>query len=337
MMASFSPGTLLGIITRALEREQQRNPTNDAERQAIPARTQALYGLSRQAQAVVRLESAVASGLADRADLDASMNGLTAAIAAYGQTQRRGDFDVEPQRTTVPVAGLYEDVGTASRHANWTFQDEFRDGGLTITTYVIDPQQRKGDVTRTFDPGSGQLLLGQAFLEDCGRWIPGVTPMNQKGIPTVTYVQIRQMKLWERALARNPALRQHVPKYPSRTLAGNLQEVKWSTITNVRTAMAIWAHMERGATLEQAFLASHSASYAETLLTQSHLQYVPGTLEVVVRDSRVLGKSMADPGEPFYREEQALMTELQKNVPKLGPSTVVPWEIDAKSKVRRIP
>lgn len=95
--------------------------------------------------------------------------------------------------------------------------------------------------------------MENAFLQDLPSWIDfGTALVPGKGIPTVTYLTLRQMKLFK-------------------VQFGELTAAKMSTIQNVEAVMQL-EQMTRSpdnTTLDQAVAKTHSVQYATTSIEQS--------------------------------------------------------------------
>jgi hypothetical protein len=330
MMASNGAAPPLAQLEAEL-RQAQAAPKPEADR------VQALFAMIGEAQTVDALILAVAKNLEPQIRLDHAVAQLAASYAIYGDKHKRQAFGQKAPEVTTPVIGLYDDVSTAPTHANWTFRDTFFNNGLMIKTDVDDPQNHHGYVTRTFDPAKRTLVLNAAFLRRCARWVPGATPLNASGIPTVTYVQIRQMRIWEEQLATNPALRNVAAQYRG-GLQRNLTHVKWSGIVNAVTIIKMYGLMREGKTAEQAFMQTHSYDYALTALTQSGHQYVPPSLKVDANRLELpLGSIMSKPGSAKRKAEDEELQKWQVKFPDFDLGTDVPQHFDVHSDVTAIP
>ena len=121
---------------------------------------------------------------------------------------------------TTPVAGLYDGVKTSSPVLDWDLTDDFRverDGTKVVETSIKLPNGKLGYLERAYNPLTKTLVMRNAFLEDLPKWVKEEGPiMDPKdGVPTVTYLTLRQMKLLGIDYA-------------------SVEKVKMSTIQNVR-------------------------------------------------------------------------------------------------------
>ena len=157
-------------------------------------------------------------------------------------------------RVTDPVPGLFDGVKTEAKVSDWHIDDHVKvepDGTKVAVTKVATPQGAKGFVERAYNPNTKQFEMRNAFLDGLPGWVneggPGLDP---RGIPTVHYLTLRQMKL----LGVN---------------YGGYNKVKMSTIQNVRGVIEFNVLRSSGFDGNVAILKTHSVQYGETTIQQS--------------------------------------------------------------------
>ena len=93
--------------------------------------------------------------------------------------------------------------------------------------------------------------MESAFLDDLPRWIDAGVPLEPgRGIPTVTYLTLRQMKMVDAHFA-------------------GLKTVKMSHIQNLEAIMQLKQLTSQGLPLDEAVRKTHSVEYATTSIQQS--------------------------------------------------------------------
>jgi hypothetical protein len=167
-------------------------------------------------------------------------------------------------RVREPVPGLYDFIDPKHPIRDWSLVDsnlrddvEFprTDDALARETTVYTPAITSLDrqlVQRAYDPETNTLSLEQAFLDKLPKWIktlgPGIDPIG--GIPTHTYLTLRQMKDMD------------VPY-------GSLQRVEMKNVLNVRAVIEFNAMLQEGIDPDTAALRTYNSSYAEGPVIQS--------------------------------------------------------------------
>jgi hypothetical protein len=157
-------------------------------------------------------------------------------------------------RVTEPVKGLFEGVKIEPKISDWRVEDHIkveRDGTKVAFTDVTTPDGKTGMIERAYNPTTKQFEMRNAFLDNLPGWVneggPGLDP---RGIPTVHYLTIRQMKLLG-------------------VDYGGYKKVKMSTIQNVRGVIEFNAQLAAGVDPNAAILKTHSVQYGETTIQQS--------------------------------------------------------------------
>ncbi|WP_233218689.1 eCIS core domain-containing protein [Deinococcus arcticus] len=157
-------------------------------------------------------------------------------------------------RVRAPVAGLYKGLDVANPPQGWKFKDNvvFGVDAKSITTVVTGPKGQSGTFTRKYAASSVQLIFDVAFLQDLPSWIPSASGelAAGKGVPTVAYVSMYQMKRLGIGY-------------------GSLKTLKMSTIQNFETILFMESKKRQGIPLNKSVLQSHSVAYAETTMIQS--------------------------------------------------------------------
>lgn len=176
------------------------------------------------------------------------------AAAAAGTSHEGPDAAKPKTRVTEPVKGLFDGVKTEPKIADWQVHDEItveRDGTKVAVTVVTTPDGKSGWVERAYKPKTKQFEMRNAFLDNIPGWVneggPGLDP---RGIPTVHYLTIRQMKLLG-------------------VDYGNTKRVKMSTIQNVRAVIEFNVQLMAGVDRNTAIMKTHSVQYGETTIQQS--------------------------------------------------------------------
>jgi hypothetical protein len=231
-------------------------------------------------------------------------------------------------RVTAPVEGLFDGVparlGVVFYDAKLggieaTISDRTRPGSggkLIVTTTVTMADGRVGLIERAYDPKTKTFEMMNAFLDSLPSWVaePGVPAMSAKGVPTVTYLTLRQMKMLD------------VPY-------GQLSRVKMSTIQNVRGILELNVAMKAGADPNDAILNTHSVQYASTAIQQSGHRVV--SAEVVFRGktrfSEMLEHYETDPltgakNPDVVAKHDDLISEYGKGA--IGRDSEVEWNYD---------
>ncbi len=126
------------------------------------------------------------------------------------------------------------------------------------------------------------------------KWIDvGVSFPNKKGIPTVTYFTLRQMRMMEIKF-------------------GSLERASWVNVVNNRTLAHLQALQRKysKAGLNNLIGQTHSVQYAETALTQSGHVIVPDSFEVSPGKPLPIADHRKDPDfvawEDYYNKELGL-------------------------------
>jgi hypothetical protein len=163
-------------------------------------------------------------------------------------------------RVTAPVPGLYDSVDPSFQPHGWhiaerspVHQHPDHPELLRVTTDVTAPDGSSGWIQRSYDPNTKTIVMENAFLQDVPSWIDAGRPMVPgRGSPTVTYLTLRQMKLFEAQF-------------------GGLRAVKMSTIQNVEAVMQLaqMTRMPSSLSLDEAVAKTHSVLYATTSIEQS--------------------------------------------------------------------
>jgi hypothetical protein len=189
-------------------------------------------------------------------------------------------------RVTQPVRGLYEAIPTVALPRGWTGHESrwvYRPeaGGERVyrrlrarrgeRPHVIEAELRHGATgteawfSRNYEPETRTLTLDQAYLDSehwrrfySGRpdrpvpsWIDSRVPLVKgKGVPTVVYMTLRQMK-------------QFGIRY------GGLAKIEIEKINNAESDIDVHELKERGLSLEQAVKETGTYRYVETIATQS--------------------------------------------------------------------
>ncbi len=159
-------------------------------------------------------------------------------------------------RVRAPVAGLYDSVDVSVPPKGWNFQDSriniTADGTKTLQTTVTSPTGKNGSFVRSYNPNTQKIELQEAFLNDLPNWIDNtsVSLVAGKGIPTVTYMTMYQMK------------RLGVD-------FGGVKTVKMSTIQNFDAILQLETLRRQGIPLNEGVLKTHSVQYADTSIIQS--------------------------------------------------------------------
>jgi hypothetical protein len=159
------------------------------------------------------------------------------------------------QRVTEPVYGLYDAVKTGDSVGGLTLTDQVtveNDGTKVVETFIELPNGKSGYLERAYNPTTKKLVMRNAFLDDVPRWMNETGPkMDAKdGVPTVTYLTLRQMKLLGVDYS-------------------GLQTIKMSTIQNVRGVIEFNVLLHEGVQPDAAILKTHSVQYAEGAIVQS--------------------------------------------------------------------
>lgn len=170
-------------------------------------------------------------------------------------------------RIDEPVPGLFDGVDPHAQIADWELHDVFStepDGTKVIETHINLPDSSEGYMERAYNPATKKLELRNAFCDQLPRWVNESKPalIKDKGVPTVTYLTIRQMKLLG-------------------VDYGGLNKIKMSTIQNVRAVVEFNVLLMEGVDPDVAVMRTHSVDYAKTALVQSGHQITVG--HVVLR------------------------------------------------------
>jgi hypothetical protein len=208
-----------------------------------------------------RLGKAGRDGVRDERRAATSTGELGAGADKAGASEFRGAPESatpaagDPRaRVETPVAGLYDDISGTGQVSGWIVRDRVseEDGKQVIKSWISLPDGRAGHLERAYDPATRTLEMREAFLDDLPRWIDnGQTPLVPgKGIPTVTYFTLRQMKKIGIAY-------------------GSISKVKMSTIQNARAVIEYNVLLARGVAPAEAVMRTHSLRYGSTAIVQS--------------------------------------------------------------------
>jgi hypothetical protein len=251
-----------------------------------------------------------------------------AAVAAG--TSHEGPEAPKPKtRVTEPVKGLFEGVKTEPKISDWKVEDHIsieRDGTKVAVTRVTTPDGKQGIVERAYNPVTKQFEMRNAFLDKVPSWVneggPGLDP---RGIPTVHYLTIRQMKL----LGVN---------------YGGYKKVKMSTIQNVRAVIEFNVQVKAGVDKNVAVLTTHSVQYGETTIQQSGERVVGA--EVKLRRPPSPLDDMLDWYERHHSDHKPkdpdIIAKHDEAIAKYGKGvikrdTVVDWDYDVYLDVEPFP
>jgi hypothetical protein len=191
------------------------------------------------------------------------------------------------RRVVRPIEGLYESIPTDKDAISKVLPEGWRIVGET--SYLDDPRFKfietmveftdpetgevaRGIFQRGYYPETGTLELKAAYLRDprlsgegeLPSWIDiGTSFPGKEGVPTAAFFTMYQMR------------RMGVPY-------GGLERVAWDNVENADTLLHIdWLGRKHSqASLESLVAHTHSVRYAETALTQSGHEIVPGSFEV---------------------------------------------------------
>ena len=189
-----------------------------------------------------------------------------------------------PERVTEPKPGLFADVDPSVDPIGWRVVDtpvEKRDGTRRMRTEVV-VDGKSGEIIRAYDPGTKTFVMESAFLDDLPRWVDVGTPLVAgKGIPTVTYLTLRQMKLLG-------------VEY------GGISKVKMSSIQNLEAIIQLHVMRTKGEDPNAAVLKTHSVQYADTSVVQSGHRVVGAEVTGDIWENRTIGWLMKhrEAGDP---------------------------------------
>lgn len=161
---------------------------------------------------------------------------------------KQGVVDARPN----PAKTTYESIDPAVKPANLTIVDTVLeatpDGKPTkIQTRVTIDSSESGQVTRSYDPATGKLVLDEAFLD----MIPAdkqMVEVNGQKMRLQQYLTLRQMRVFGIGF-------------------GALRVVKMSTIQNIRAIIEMDIQLKAGQPKDAAVMKTHSVKYAQQTLT----------------------------------------------------------------------
>jgi len=188
--------------------------------------------------------------------------------AVDGGADNRRSSPPHPQgRVSDPVEGLYDSIAPDLQPPGWKFTDVGPAPNkeyphlMQIETKVVAPDGTTGRIERSYDPKKKQLVMENAFLDKLPSWIDAGVPLRaDKGTPTVAYLTMRQMKLFD-------------------IQYGHVSEVKMSSIQNVKAVMQLERRLRDGESLDAAVAQTHSVEYASTSIQQSGQEIVDIRIE----------------------------------------------------------
>lgn len=268
-----------GRMRAAISQALTTGPVEPIELQAL---------LARMAAATTEVE---VSGVLDEL-LERSIVGRPRITTPELTTSKR-DF-------TDPVGqALWDDVPTDTSPPDFEIINSRvvvkADGSKSATlTVTHTPSGAQGDITREFNPRTGQLTMASAFLDALPSKVMNKVPLIPGvGTPLQTYLTIRLMKLM------------NVPY-------GGVQSIKISSVLNVEGILELhWrVNVEKSAkNLDEAALASDAFKYARTTAQQSGKEVVamrvvnasPQTVKDVVKNGLMVNPEPHRSGIP--REE----------------------------------
>jgi hypothetical protein len=169
-------------------------------------------------------------------------------------------LDALQKRITTPVKGLFAAIDATKPPTGWTFRGRpkpGKNGFIEIDTDVTDAAGNGGTFERWYNPTTNTLEMHNAFLgkisSPLSSWVDASVPMIPgKGVPTVTYMSIVQMKQLGAAF-------------------GSLKIVRMCTIQNLRAIAHLqWLRTRfPNAELSELVAQTHSVEYGETAIIQS--------------------------------------------------------------------
>jgi len=196
-------------------------------------------------------------------------------------------FGAPKVRIARPVKGLYQSINPNEVPHGWSFTESDQHGYSYTMASREGVGERRGYVTRHYEPRNRRLIAYSATRFD-GRtplpaWIQteSVPLVKGRGTPTIAYLTLRLMKM------------KGVPY-------GGLKELVAVNIANPRSAVSRSELLEGGSAYEDAIRKTHTFQYLETVLTQSGHRI----LSVDLGASRYHQNPRSEWGAPWLRKQQ---------------------------------
>lgn len=167
-------------------------------------------------------------------------------------------------RETEHVPGLYESIDPATPPEGYVFADNIQtmpSGEIQVRTNVTAPDGTTGNMTRGYNPATGEYIYHSAFLDGIPKPLRMVATEPEmlpgRGTPLEAYMSMRQMRI----LQTEAGIAGELPFAAPR-------DVHMSTIINTRTIAQLAVAEYGGTPLNEAIINTHSVQYANNSIVQ---------------------------------------------------------------------